>query len=194
MISLIVGLGNAGIRYAETRHNAGYDLLDRLSLKLKMRQKSGRGDYNIAEKEIDGKMVRLVWPTGSMNNCGVAVMQTLALFNVPMEEILIIYDDYNIPLGTLRIRTKGTDGGHNGMQSVIDHMDTEEITRLRLGVGPLPEEIDPVQFVLGRFLPEEAEKKEKMLDKAGDAVLYLIKNRPEEAMTIYNNNPASDSE
>ncbi|MFH2035406.1 MAG: aminoacyl-tRNA hydrolase [Candidatus Zixiibacteriota bacterium] len=194
MISLIVGLGNAGIRYAETRHNLGYDLLDRISLKLKMRQRSGRGDYNYAEKEIDGRMVRLVWPTTFMNNSGLAVMQTMAAYNVPLEEILIIYDDYNIPLGSVRIRMNGSDGGHNGMESVITHMDSEEITRLRLGIGPVPDEIDPVQFVLGRFLPEEVEIKEKMLGKAGEAVLYLIKNRPEEAMSIYNHNPASDSE
>jgi PTH1 family peptidyl-tRNA hydrolase len=129
-----------------------------------------------------------------MNNCGLSVMQSMVAYGLKLENILVIYDDYNIPLGTIRIRQQGSDGGHNGMESVINHLETEEILRLRMGIGPHPEGVDTTQFVLGRFTPEEVEKKEKMLEKAGEAVLYLLKSRPEEAMSIYNYNPAPEED
>jgi len=194
MISLIIGLGNPGIKYAETRHNLGYDLLDMLSLKWKIRQKNAPGDYYFAEKEFDGRIVRLIWPATYMNNSGSAVIQALVRYDLTPSDILVVYDDFELPLGNLRIRTKGTHGGHNGMESVIGSLGTEEILRLRMGIGPLPPGIDPMQFVLGRFSDEEYEIRKKMLDKAGEAVLYLLKNRPEEAMSVYNNNPAPDDD
>jgi peptidyl-tRNA hydrolase, PTH1 family len=194
MISLIVGLGNPGIKYAETRHNLGYDLLDKLSLKWKARQKAGLGDYYLAEKEIEGRIIRLVWPTTYMNASGNAVIQAMVAFNLKPSDILIAYDDFELPFGNLRIRLNGSAGSHNGMESVIAGLGTEEIVRLRMGTGPLPDDIDPIQFVLGRFSDQESEIKNKMLDKAAEAVLYLLTNRPEEAMNIYNVNPAPDND
>ncbi len=194
MISLIVGLGNPGIRYAETRHNLGYDLLDKLSLKWKIRQKAGLGDYYMAEKEFERRMVRLVWPTTYMNSSGNAVVQAMVAYNLTPPDILIVYDDFELPFGNIRIRMKGSPGSHNGMESVIGSLETEEILRLRMGTGPLPEDIDPIQFVLGRFSDKEAEIKNKMLDKAVEAVLYLLTNRPEEAMNVYNSNPAPEDD
>jgi PTH1 family peptidyl-tRNA hydrolase len=194
MISLIIGLGNPGIKYAETRHNLGYDLLDMLSLKWKIGQKNAPGDYYFGEKEFGGRTVRLIWPAIYMNNSGSAVIQAMVRYDLTPADILVVYDDFELPLGRLRIRTKGTHGGHNGMESVIGSLGTEEILRLRMGIGPLPSGIDPIQFVLGRFSDKEYEIRKKMLDKAGEAVLYLLKNRPEEAMSVYNNNPAPDDD
>jgi PTH1 family peptidyl-tRNA hydrolase len=192
MISLIIGLGNIGIRYAETRHNIGFDLLDLLSLKWKFRQKDGPGDYYFGEKEIDGRMIRFIWPTSLMNNSGIAALQAMAKYNLTPADILVIYDDFNLPLGKMRIRASGSDGGHNGMESIIFHLRTEEILRLRLGTGPLPENMDPTEFVLGRFSDDEVEIRNKMLEKGAEAVLYLLSYRPEEAMTRYNQDPAPD--
>ncbi len=194
MISLIVGLGNPGIRYAETRHNLGFDLLDKLSLKWKVRQKAGLGDYYMAENEFDNRIIRLIWPTSYMNSSGNAVVQAMVAFNLTPADILIVYDDFELPLGHIRIRMKGSPGSHNGMESVIGSLGTEDILRLRMGTGPLPENIDPIQFVLGRFSDDEVEIKNKMLDKAAEAVLYLLTNRPEEAMSIYNSNPAPEDD
>jgi PTH1 family peptidyl-tRNA hydrolase len=194
MISLIVGLGNPGIKYAETRHNLGYDLLDKLSLKWKARQKAGLGDYYLAEKDFDGRIIRLVWPTTYMNASGNAVIQAMVALNLTPADILIVYDDFELPFGNIRIRMQGSHGTHNGMESVIASLGTEDILRLRMGTGPLPEDIDPIQFVLGRFSDKEAEIKNKMLDKAAEAVLYLLTNRPEEAMNIYNVNPAPEND
>ena len=192
MISLVIGLGNVGIRYAETRHNLGFDLLDMLSMKWKFMQKNGPGDFYVGEKEIDGRLVRFVWPTTYMNRSGIAVLQAMVGYNLTPAEILVAYDDSDLPFGKIRIRTRGSAGSHNGMESIIDHLQTDEIPRLRMGTGPVPEGIDRIDFVLTRFADSEAEIKNKMLEKAGEAVLYLLKNRPEEAMTLYNQDPAPD--
>ena len=192
VISMVIGLGNVGIRYAETRHNLGFDLLDMLSMKWKFMQKNGPGDFYVGEKEIEDRLVRFVWPTTYMNRSGVAVLQAMVGYNLTPAEILVAYDDSDLPFGKIRIRTRGSAGSHNGMESIIDHLQTEEIPRLRMGTGPVPEGIDRIDFVLTRFADSEAENKKKMLEKAGEAVLYLLKNRPEEAMTLYNQDPAPD--
>jgi PTH1 family peptidyl-tRNA hydrolase len=191
-ISMIVGLGNVGIRYAETRHNIGFDLLDKLSLDLKMRQVNGPGEFYIAEKEIENRILRLIWPTTFMNRSGVSVLQAMVNYGLTVDNILVAYDDYYLPLGNIRIRMGGSDGGHNGMESIINHLETENILRLRMGIGPLPEDTDSAQFVLNRFTPDEIEKRKKMLGKSAEAVLYLLKNCPEKAMSLYNYNPAPD--
>jgi PTH1 family peptidyl-tRNA hydrolase len=194
MISLVIGLGNVGIRYAETRHNLGFDLLDSLSLKWKFTQKNGPGDFYVGEKEIDGLLVRFVWPTTFMNRSGIATVQAMVRYGLTPADILVAYDDFDLPLGKIRIRTQGSAGSHNGMESIVDHLETEDVLRLRMGTGPVPDGADPMEFVLGRFTDEQVKIRNKMLEKAGEAVLYLLKNRPEEAMTLYNQDPAPGEE
>jgi PTH1 family peptidyl-tRNA hydrolase len=191
-VSLVVGLGNIGQKYAETRHNLGFKVLNIISEQWKVRPRPGPGDFYILDKKVTDRTVRLIWPTTYMNNSGRAVFQAVELYDVPMDEILVVYDDYNLPLGNLRFRPSGSDGGHNGMASIIFHLATENVARLRLGIGPVPDGVDPVDFVLGRFDSGEVEKAEKMLEKSAQAVLYSLNNRLEEAMTIYNINPAPD--
>jgi len=192
MVSLIIGLGNIGEEYFHTRHNLGFDLLAILCEKWQIRPGLGSGDYFIAEKEIETGLIRLVWPTTFMNNSGLAVAQVMEKFELSPNDLLIIYDDFNIPLGRLRIRLGGSDGGHNGMASIISHLGTEDILRLRMGIGPVPEGIDPMTFVLSRFREEELEIRNKMLVKAGESVLYLLAHGTEKAMSIFNQNPAPD--
>ncbi len=192
MIKLIIGLGNPGEKYAETRHNLGFMLLDKLLSGMQLERKSGQGEYYVAQHISGDRKIRLIWPTTYMNRSGVAVTQAMENYEVGPENLLLIFDDFNIPLGTIRIRTKGSHGGHNGMESVIYHLETEDILRLRLGIGPIPDGIDSVNYLLDKFAENEAEKVNKMLEKGTEAVLYLLKHRPEEAMSLYNPAPEDD--
>ena len=190
MISTIIGLGNIGDKYSGTRHNLGFELLNQLSQELGIKPSAGSGDYYISEKTVNDTDIRLIWPATYMNNSGLAVKQILERFDLSPDSILVLCDDINLPLGKIRIRTGGSDGGHNGLGSIIYFLETEEFPRLRMGVGPLPENSDQIEFVLGRFFDKESKIVKKMLVESGEAVLYLLKNRLEEAMSKYNINPA----
>jgi len=192
MVSMIIGLGNIGEKYAGSRHNLGFMVLDRIFEKWHPGDKKRAPDYEYAEKSIGGRVVRLFWPTTYMNNSGLAVSRALLDFGLELKDILVVVDDYNLPLGKIRVRIKGSDGGHNGLESIINHFETGDFMRLRLGIGPIPENNDTIKFVLGRFFDEELENRNKMLGKAVEAVLYSLNHRPEEVMTKYNSNPAPD--
>jgi PTH1 family peptidyl-tRNA hydrolase len=194
MLSTIIGLGNIGGKYKNTRHNLGFDLLNLLAEKWGVKPEPGSGNYYIAEKEFGGRLIRLVWPTTYMNNSGLAVMQVIEKYQLSSNDLLVIYDDFNLPLGRLRIRTGGSDGGHNGMASIIYQLGTEEILRLRMGIGAIPEGIDPIVYVLSDFAENELEIKKKMLVNGVEAVLYLLSNGAAKAMSIYNMNPAPEEE
>ncbi|MBN2227549.1 MAG: aminoacyl-tRNA hydrolase [candidate division Zixibacteria bacterium] len=193
MILLVVGLGNIGEKYRHTRHNVGFNVLNAISQHWKLTPRAGRGDFYLLEKELNRKMVRLIWPTTNMNNSGIAVAQAAEQFEVVPEDILIVCDEYQLPLGILRFRKGGSDGGHNGLASVIEQMETDAIPRLRLGIGPLPPDTDAVSFVLSCFAEDERKITQKVLEKGASAVLYSLNKSLEEAMTLYNRNPAPDN-
>jgi PTH1 family peptidyl-tRNA hydrolase len=185
----IIGLGNIGKKYENTRHNLGFDVLNILAAKWGIEPVRGKGDYFFSEKDLNGVAVTLVWPATYMNNSGLAASQLLEENKdkgLTIKDLLIVYDDFELPLGKIRIRLKGSDGGHNGMASIIQHLGTEDIMRLKLGIGPIPSGTDPVLFVLSRFAPNELEIKNKMLDKGAEAILYLLNNNAEKAMSLYN--------
>jgi len=193
VISLIVGLGNIGDKYSGTRHNLGFDVLNIISSKLKIKQSAGNGEFFYAKKAFRGELKHFIWPTTLMNNSGFAVRQTADLYQIPVNEILVVCDDFNLPLGKIRIRQGGSEGGHNGLASIIYHLETDHFPRLRMGIGPIPENIDPADFVLGKFPENETEIVKKMLGKSAEAVLYSLSNRLQEAMSKYNNcNPAPE--
>jgi len=204
MNRLIVGLGNIGKKYENTRHNLGFDLLNLLAKKWDIQPKPGPDDFYLAEKSLPSGIVRLIWPTTYMNNSGLAVSEALKRYSdntISNNNLLILFDDFNLPLGKIRIRATGADGGHNGMASIIYHLGTQDILRLRMGVGPIPPNTDPITFVLGQFASSELEIKNKMLEKSAEAVLYLLNNSAEKAMSFYNqsdsnlidtDNPAPD--
>lgn len=190
MPSIIIGLGNIGRKYRGTRHNLGFELLDLIAAQWNLKAKPGNGDFYLVEKECDGKIVRLIWPTTYMNNSGIAAEQVMQRYQLIPDDLLVVYDDLNLSLGRLRIRSEGSDGGHNGMADIIYHLGTEKIARLRLGIGPLPTGCDAVSFVLNPFADNELEMKKKTLDKAGEALLYLLEFDIAKAMSKYN--PAPD--
>jgi len=187
MISTVIGLGNIGDKYSGTRHNLGFEVINAISYKWRVRPKPGKGNYYFAHHKYAGRIITLVWPTAYMNNSGMAAEQVMEVLSLTPEEILVVYDDLNLPLGKIRIRQGGSSGGHNGIGSVIEHTGTENIPRIRLGIGPLPENADQVNFVLGKFSEDEQKFADKMIGQAADAVLYSLKHGLEDAMTKYNN-------
>lgn len=179
-IRLVVGLGNPGERYEGTRHNVGFRVADRLG-----------GDSARWKREGDGLCLRLdsVWvvkPMTYMNESGRFVRDFSSFHKISPTDILIVSDDMDLPLGRLRIRMKGSSGGQNGLGSVLESLGTDEVPRLRLGIGPRPERVDAVGFVLGRFKDEETGPAEVMVGKAADAVRAMVAEGLEAAMNRYN--------
>jgi PTH1 family peptidyl-tRNA hydrolase len=190
MISLVLGLGNIGRRYEKTRHNVGFQVLDLVFEKLGADRRSATSEYSWAEKELEKRRILLAWPKTYMNLSGLAARTLLRENRLEPEEMLVVVDDFNLPLGRLRFRPDGSDGGHNGLESIIGELGTENFPRLRLGIGPVSENRDSVDFVLGEFTPEEAEPAKKMIALAAEAVIFALHNRFDEAMSKYNINPA----
>jgi len=167
---LIIGLGNPGAQYEQTRHNAGF-----LAVELFSRDFEGnwKNFENIAEVFKAGDIL-IVKPGQYMNNSGLAIKEVAGYYRIKPHELLAVVDDFSIPLGTIRLRRSGSDGGHNGLASIIENLNTSDFPRLRMGIGPVPERIDPADFVLSRFKKSELREVDIMLEKAvrviGDVV------------------------
>ena len=184
---LIVGLGNPGPRYAATRHNAGFMVVDELARRHSIRLTGRQANAEVGRGEIEGRKVILAKPKTSMNNSGQAVRALASYYKVPPERILIIYDDIALPTGTIRIREKGSAAGHNGVKSVVQHMGTENIPRIRVGVDrPNDPRHGQIDWVLGRFSKEEQPIIEDAIRRAADAVEYILRHGFERAMNVYN--------
>ncbi len=190
MISLVLGLGNVGRKYIATRHNLGFEVVDRVCDALKAEAQPSTDEYNSAVARLGERRIILGWPKTFVNLSGVAAKQLLFSNGLSPAEMLVVVDDFNLPLGTLRFRASGTDGGHNGLSSLIEVLGTKDFPRLRLGIGPIPKGADVVNFVLGQFDPGERERVDPMVGRAAAAVLFVMMNRFDEAMSRYNVNPA----
>ena len=186
---LIAGLGNPGVRYAVTRHNVGFMVVDRLAERLNVGFRAGKGDYVIASSIQGMEMATdllLLKPLTYMNNSGMAVRHAADYFRIDLARVLIVYDDFQLPLGKLRLRPGGSDGGHQGMASVIGHLGTEEVPRLRVGIGNQFEKGEMVDYVLSLFSKEEQEQLPATLDRAAEAVLGFAQDGIERAMSRFN--------
>ena len=193
--SLIVGLGNIGSKYAGTRHNVGFEVVERVAQTLKARRLPPSSSFESAEATIpgdDGLACRIVLalPTTHMNRSGVAVAELLEEFGLTPQEMLVIVDDVDLPLGALRFRAGGSDGGHKGLYSIIERLETEDFPRLRLGVGRPADNEETAYYVLSRFRTEEADQVKRMVALAAEGVIFAATHRLEEAMSGYNINPA----
>lgn len=191
MVSLILGLGNIGTRYHNTRHNAGFMVLEKL-MKQKQVSISTRTDvFESAEITRNGNTVLVAMPRQYMNNSGHAALALCQQNDIAFDQLLVVVDDFNLPLGSLRFRTGGSDGGHNGLASIIEQLGTDQFPRLRLGIGPVPPETDVVDFVLREFTPDEEKPLTEMITEAVEAILFAVDHEIEEAMSKYNKrNPA----
>lgn len=187
----VVGLGNPGGRYASTRHNVGYNVIASLSQVTHSPMREGNGDFFFSDCAIDGRRFFLATPSTYMNESGTAVLQIMEQFNVAVSNLLIIVDDFQLPLGTLRIREEGGDGGHNGLASVIYHLQTENVPRLRIGIAgtTCPSENRKelmAEYVLSLFEKEEVQQASIMIAHARDAVMALILQGIQFAMSNFN--------
>jgi PTH1 family peptidyl-tRNA hydrolase len=191
---VIVGLGNPGKRYEHTRHNAGWDVVEALAARHGSRFSIGRGDFLRSETSIGGRSVHLVLPLVFMNESGRAVVRALEEASAGPSELLVVCDDVNLEPGRLRLRPSGSDGGHNGVASVIDHLGTSEFARLRLGVGAPPPEVDLADYVLATFEPAERPVVDEMLERAQEAVLAALTLGFDRAMSEHNRRTGSSDE
>ena len=190
MISLILGLGNIGAEYDGTRHNVGFDVLDRVATLQKATPQRSTRDYAWALIERSPEPLVLAWPRTYMNRSGRAAVGLLERLEADPRQMLVVVDDFNLPLGALRFRRNGSDGGHNGLASIIEELGTEDFPRLRLGIGPAPDNTSTVDFVLGKFDKEELQKASDLTNTAAEAVIFASNHRLDEAMSEYNRNPA----
>lgn len=183
---LIAGLGNPGEKYVTTRHNCGFLALDYISQKHNIDVKTLKHKSLIGEGRIGTEKVILIKPQTFMNLSGEAVGAAASWYKIPPENIIIIYDDISLPVGTIRIRTKGSAGGHNGIKSVISHLNTDEFPRFKIGVGDKPTDSDLVDHVLGKIPKQQQELMFKTFEKVCEGVEEYIKNGYESAMNKYN--------
>jgi PTH1 family peptidyl-tRNA hydrolase len=184
-IRLIAGLGNPGTEYNGTRHNVGFDVLDRLAVEWGLAWQHSKSWHALWAR---GEKAILVKPTSYMNRSGEPVQTVAHFYKVEPAEILVVLDDMALELGRLRLRPDGGTGGHNGLESVIVQFGTEEIPRLRVGIGAAPRE-GAVDYVLGRFFEEERPLVEKSVARAADAVKCAIDKGLLSAMNLFNKNP-----
>ncbi len=193
---LIVGLGNPGARYHNTRHNAGFFVIDKLAEFFKIETFEIEDNYFYAVTDYKDKQVVLLKPLTYMNLSGKAVKEFFDKYEISKDNILIVYDDINIDLGVLRIRAGGSDGGHKGIKSVVYEMETDIIPRLRFGIRPggdfekirSLEGFNLADYVLTGFHKNELESLEKVVETAKDAVLSFIDNGIQETMNSFNRN------
>ncbi|MCX7877586.1 MAG: aminoacyl-tRNA hydrolase [Ignavibacteria bacterium] len=189
---LITGLGNPGIRYSLTRHNAGFIILDNLSAKLGVSFTSENILWKGCRAWISDKEVYLMKPMTYMNKSGEAVNNFIhefrSLNNKELSGLLVITDDFNLPLGTVRLRPGGSDGGHNGLKSIINCLGTDEFPRMRVGIGSekLGETDDPSDFVLGNFTDEEFAVFNSLMPVYIDCIIDFLTNGIEHAMNTFN--------
>ena len=186
-MKMIVGLGNPGKEYENTRHNAGFNSVDAIAKKYNIDISKSEFKSKIGQGYIDGQKVLLVKPQTYMNNSGEAVREVVDFYKLDStEEIIIIYDDISLDVGMIRVRDKGSAGGHNGIKSIIAHLGSEEFLRIRVGVGDKGENGDLVKHVLGTFKGEDEATIKESYEKAVDAATLILNDNLEKAMNIYN--------
>ncbi|WP_423775464.1 aminoacyl-tRNA hydrolase [Allobaculum stercoricanis] len=187
-MKLIVGLGNPGVKYEGTRHNAGFMVMDAISEKLNVSINKKKFEGSYVKTKIGNEDVILLKPETYMNNSGFSVRACMDFFKISREDILVIYDDLDTPVGSIRLKTKGSAGGHNGVKSVIACAMGEEFDRIRVGIGRNPQ-INIIDYVLTRFRPDELEDLNHSVEQAANAAILAIKQGFPKAMNRYNVKP-----
>jgi PTH1 family peptidyl-tRNA hydrolase len=184
-IKMIVGLGNPGKEYAGTRHNAGFDVVDSLARQLGIDVKKKKFGGLFGQSILDDKAVMLLKPQRYMNCSGAVVATARGFYKLALEDIIVVTDDMALEPGRIRIRPKGSSGGHNGLEDIIARLGSDEFTRLRIGIGESAEEM-ATDYVLARPGDEEKELKEKAVEKAVQAVICWVKEGVDTAMNKFN--------
>lgn len=185
-LHLVVGLGNIGNQYQNTRHNIGFEVADELARMYNAHFRKGKFKGEEATISIAGKRVLLLKPHTLMNLSGDAVAAAVRFYKIPLSQILVICDDVNLPVGKIRLRAKGSDGGHNGLWHIINRLGSQDFARLRIGVGAKPPQMDLADYVLGRFLAAERPAMDEARDNAARAAETWVTDGIEAAMNRWN--------
>ena len=182
----VVGLGNPGREYSLTRHNAGFAFIKCLAKKWSVRLRKRSHLSKVVKMEKAGERILLAMPQTYMNRSGEAVQQIVQNCEIQLEQLVIIFDDFDIPLGEIRIRKEGSAGSHKGMSSIIQELGSLDFPRIRIGIGPLPEEADAVEYVLSPFSKDEKALLDASLAKAYDALAFILSGEIDRAMNQFN--------
>ncbi|MCA9245641.1 MAG: aminoacyl-tRNA hydrolase [Planctomycetales bacterium] len=185
-MKLVVGLGNPGKKYEATRHNIGFDVLNHFSQLHGATGRTKKFEGEIAQVQVVGMSVLLLWPHTFMNLSGASVRKAADFYKVASRDILVVCDDFNLPLAKLRFRPQGSSGGQKGLADILRQVGVDQIARLRVGVGPVPEQWDPAAFVLGRFNKAEQDEILPAIRKASDGIATWIDQGIDACMNRYN--------
>lgn len=183
---LLIGLGNPGREYLNTRHNIGFMLIDRLTIRLDARGMKMQSNAIVITSRYEDRKLVLAKPQTYMNLSGQSVQGLLHFYKIPIENLLVAHDDLDIPFGTIRIRPGGGPGGQRGMASTIEKLGTKDFPRLRLGIGRPPGRMEPKDYVLQDFSKDDAKLLPEILDRAADAAFEFITKGLNAAMNKYN--------
>lgn len=188
-VYLFAGLGNPGRRYRLNRHNIGFMVLDALARQIEASFTRHQAQALLTDGHLEGARVYLAKPQAFMNLAGSSVGPLARYYRVPIPAVVVVYDDLDLPLGSLRLRGGGGSGGHRGMESIIGALGEDSFPRLRLGIGRPPGRMDPADFVLEDFHDEEAEAVQAAITRATECLRELIRSGLERAMTKFNTEP-----
>jgi PTH1 family peptidyl-tRNA hydrolase len=184
---IIAGLGNPTKKYEHTRHNIGFDVITYLADKYNISMNTARFKGICGSGVIEGQKVLLLQPQTFMNLSGSSIGEAVSFYKLdPASELIVIYDDIALEPGYIRIRKKGSAGGHNGIKDIIAHLGSQEFLRIRVGVGEKPKDYDLADYVLGRFSKEDREKVEEAIQYAAAAVGMMVRDETDAAMNQYN--------
>ena len=184
---LVVGLGNPGLQYEKTRHNAGFMVIDALAEKYGVGLPKRKYDALIGECKIGDNRIMLVKPQTFMNLSGKAVTAICSFYKIPYDKVIVMFDDVSLDVGKIRVRRKGSDGGHNGIKDIIELSGTSDIPRIKIGVGKKPNaEYDLKDWVLGKFSKEDLDNFQKATESGVKAAEEIVKRGIDSAMNRYN--------
>lgn len=185
-MKVIVGLGNPGSKYENTRHNVGFNVIDCLSEKLHLELDNTKFNAKLGDGKVGQEWILLCKPLTYMNLSGEAVRPLLDYFKIGVEQLLVVYDDLDLPIGKIRLREKGSAGGHNGMKSVIRHLGTEDFKRIRIGIGQPKQKQDVTRYVLSSFTPAEKRLINEAVERASAACERWLSTTFPVVMNEYN--------
>lgn len=183
---LVVGLGNPGAKYRETRHNIGFECLDELQRRMGSPTPTTKFEGQWVRGKRNETDLILLWPLTFMNASGRSVAQTVGFFKIPVDRVIVVCDDMSLPLGKLRIRKRGSSGGQKGLGDILNSLGTQDVPRLRLGIDPPPPNWDVADFVLSKFPTAERTVVNEAIMRAVDAVEHWLKSGIESCMNEYN--------
>lgn len=185
-MKLIVGLGNPGRKYAQTRHNVGYEIVAELARRHGLGRAKSKFHGEVMEADLGGQRALLLSPVTYMNLSGTSVLAARDFYKLPMDQLLVVCDDLNLPLGKLRFRAKGSAGGQKGLADIITRLATDGFCRLRMGIGSPPENWDGADYVLSKFTRQEKPIIEDRVSLAADAVIVWARGGIQDCMNQYN--------